>query len=77
MAYTRGEAFQEYDNVYGSFFISYVKPLHRTISGDAGEFPVEYPLRFSVGLQAEQFPSFTGTAQSGTLIRPVFRLTIF
>ena len=77
VAYTRGEAFQEYDNVYGSFFISYVKPLHRTISGDAGEFPVEYPLRFSVGLQAEQFPSFTGTAQSGTLIRPVFRLTIF
>ncbi len=76
-AYEGGSSFQAYDNMYSSFFISYVRPLHRTISDAAGEFPVEYPLRFSVGLQAEQFPSFTGTAQSGTLIRPVFRLTIF
>lgn len=76
-ALTRSASFHEYDNVYSSFFISYVRPLHRTISDAAGEFPVEYPLRFSVGLQAEQFPSFTGTAQSGTLFRPVFRLTIF
>ena len=76
-AYTRGGSFHEYDNAYSSFFITYVRPLHRTMSDAAGEFPVEYPLRFSVGLQAEQFPSFTGTAQSGTLIRPVFRLTIF
>ncbi len=76
-AWTRGEAFQEYDNVYSSFFITYIRPFHRTYSGDAGNFKVTYPLRFSVGLQAEQFPDFTGTAQSGTLIRPVFRLSIF
>ena len=76
-AYEGGQAFQNYDNLYSSFFISYVRPLHRTVSDAAGQFPVEYPLRFSVGVQAEQFPSFTGTAQSGTLIRPVFRLTIF
>ena len=76
-AYEHGQTFQDYDNVYGSFFITYVKPLHRTVNDAAGAFPVEYPLRFSVGVQAEQFPSFTGIAQSGTLIRPVFRLTIF
>ena len=76
-AYTRGESFQEYDNVYSSLFISYMKPVHRSYSDSAGEFKVAYPLQFSVGLQAEQFPSFTGTAQSGTLIRPVFRLSIF
>ena len=76
-AYTRGEGFQEYDNMYSSFLITYVRPLHRTISDGAGEFSVEYPLRFSVGIQAEQFPSFTGTAQSGTLFRPVFQLSIF
>ena len=73
----RGESFQEYDNVYSSFFISYMKPVHRSYSDSAGEFKVAYPLQFSVGLQAEQFPSFTGTAQSGTLIRPIFRLSIF
>jgi tetratricopeptide (TPR) repeat protein len=76
-AYTRGESFQEYDNVYSSLFISYMKPVHRSYSDSAGEFKVAYPLQFSVGLQAEQFPSFTGTAQSGTLLRPIFRLSIF
>jgi hypothetical protein len=76
-AYERGQSFQDYDNVYSSFFITYVRPLHRTVNDDAGQFPVEYPLRFSVGVQAEQFPSFTGIAQSGTLIRPVFRLEVF
>ncbi len=76
-AYEGGSSFQQYDNVYGSFFISYLRPLHRTIGDDAGRLSVEYPLQFSFGVQAEQFPNFTGTAQSGTLIRPVFRLTIF
>ncbi len=76
-AWTRGEGFQEYDNVYSSFFITYTKPVHRSYSDSAGEFKVAYPLQFSVGLQAEQFPSYTGTAQSGTLIRPVFRLSVF
>jgi tetratricopeptide (TPR) repeat protein len=76
-AYTKGESFSAYDNVYGSFYITYTKPVHRTYSDSAGEFRVAYPLQFSVGLQAEQFPSFLGTAQSGTLIRPVFRLSVF
>lgn len=76
-AYTRGESFQQYDNMYGSFFISYIRPLRRTISDAAGSFPVEYPLRFSFGVQADQFPSFTGTTKSGTMVRPVIRLTIF
>ncbi len=76
-AYEGGSSFQQYDNMYTSFFISYVRPIHRSFNGDAGEFKVAYPLQFSVGVQAEQFPNFTGTAQSGTLIRPVFRLSIF
>ncbi len=76
-AWTRGEGFQEYDNVYSSFYISYLRPLHRSFSDDAGEYKIAYPLQFSVGLEAEQFPNFTGVAQSGTLIRPVFRLSIF
>jgi hypothetical protein len=63
--------------VYSSFFISYTRPIHRSFGDDAGEYKIAYPLSFSVGMQAEQFPSFTGTAQSGTLIRPVFRLSIF
>ena len=63
--------------MYSSFYITYVRPLHRSFSDDAGEFKIAYPLRFSVGVEAEQFPIFTGTAKSGTLIRPVVRLSIF
>ena len=77
VAYEGGAAFQQYDNVYGSFFITYVRPIHRSFNDDAGESRLIYPLQFSVGLQAEQFPNFTGTMTSGTLIRPVFRLSIF
>lgn len=76
-AHESGSSFKDYDNMYSSFFITYVRPIHRSFDNGAGEFNIAYPLRFSVGLQAEQFPSFSGTAKSGTLIRPVFRLSIF
>ncbi len=76
-AWTRGEGFQEYDNVYSSFYITYLRPFHRSFSDDTGEYKIAYPLQFSVGIEAEQFPEFTGVAQSGTLIRPVVRLSIF
>ena len=75
--FSHASSYQAYDNVYSSFFISYLRPIHRSFGDDTGEHDIAYPLSFSVGLQAEQFPSFTGTAQSGTLIRPVFRLSIF
>jgi hypothetical protein len=54
-----------------------MRPLHRSFSDHAGEYKIAYPLQFSVGLEAEQFPNFTGVEKSGTLIRPVFRLSIF
>jgi tetratricopeptide (TPR) repeat protein len=76
-AYERTTAFPDYDNMYTGFFISYVRPFHRSFNGDAGEVKLTYPLRFSVGLQAQQFPSFTGADKSGSLIRPVVRLSIF
>ena len=76
-AYERGQSFQDYDNMYSGFYISYVRPLHRSFSDDAGEYKIAYPLRFSFGIEAEQFPDFTGTAKSGSLVRPVVRLSIF
>jgi hypothetical protein len=76
-AYEGGSAFQDYNNAYSSFYISYVRPLHRAFSDGAGEYKIAYPLRFAVGVETEQFPGFTGTAKSGTLLRPVFRLSIF
>jgi hypothetical protein len=75
VAYDRGEGFHAYDNIQSGFFISYDKPLRRNVAGVSGDIPVEYPLRFSVGLQQDEFPNFTGHGQA--IFRPVFRLTIF
>jgi hypothetical protein len=73
--FNRGEGFHDYDNVQSGFFISYVKPWRRTVQDATGEVPVEYPLRFSIGIQTQDFMNFAGRGQ--TLIRPVIRLTLF
>jgi tetratricopeptide (TPR) repeat protein len=74
-AFTRGQGFHAYDNMHSGFFISYTKPLRKSIADGSGSVPVEYPLQFSVGLQQEQFFQFTGHGQA--MFRPVFRLTLF
>jgi len=74
--FTRGEGFHLYDNVQSGFLISYMKPLRRSMSDSGGAIPVDYPLRFSVGLQQQSFFNFTGTG-STTALRPVVRISIF
>ena len=76
-AYTRGEVLQEYNNFFSAFFVSYERPLRRTITDSAGSFAVDYPLRFSFGFDIEQFPNFTGATKSGQLVRPIVRLSVF
>jgi hypothetical protein len=74
-AYSRGMGIHDYDNVQNGIFISYVKPLRRMFGDGAGRVPVEYPLRFSIGFQQDNFTSFSGGGKS--IVRPVFRLSIF
>ena len=74
-ALDRGEGFHAYDNIQSGLLISYVKPLHRSVNDVGGEVPVEYPLRFSIGFQQDQFVNFAGRGQA--IFRPVVRLTIF
>lgn len=73
--FARGEGFHAYDNTQGGFFISYSKPLHRNIMSGAESLSAEYPLRFSIGLQEQEFFNFTGRDRSQ--LRPVVRLTLF
>jgi len=75
-ALSRGQGFHTYDNVQSSFFISYIKPWRRSMADASGEVPVEYPLRFSIGVQQQSFSNFTGRDQS-MMLRPVIRLTLF
>ncbi|MGZ4830535.1 MAG: tetratricopeptide repeat protein, partial [Candidatus Angelobacter sp.] len=76
MDFTRGEGFHLYDNVQSGFLISYVKPLRRSVSDVNGSLNVDYPLRFSVGLQQQSFFSYTGTGSTSSF-RPVVKISIF
>jgi hypothetical protein len=76
-AYTRGEVFQDYNNFYAAAFVSYARPVRRVITDSSGSYPVDYPLRFSVGVETEEFPNFGGAIKSGQLVRPIFRLSVF
>ena len=72
---SRGEGFHSYDNVQNSFFISYTKPFRRSTEDVGGSVPVEYPLRFSFGIETADYYDFTGHGQ--TIIYPLVRLTVF
>ena len=72
---SRGEGFHSYDNVQGGVLISYVKPLRRMLDDGRGDVPVEYPIRFSLGVQQETFFNFTGRAQP--MVVPIVRLSLF
>ncbi len=74
-AYSRGEGIHDYDNVLSSFFISYNKPLRRIVSDSLGQVSVEYPIRFSFGVQDANYYNFAG--HNETIVRPVVRLTLF
>jgi tetratricopeptide (TPR) repeat protein len=74
-AFSRGEGIHDYDNVLSSFFISYNKPLRRNVSDSLGQVPVEYPIRFSFGVEDANYYSLAGHSQ--TVLRPVIRLTLF
>ncbi|HZD95268.1 MAG TPA: tetratricopeptide repeat protein, partial [Candidatus Sulfotelmatobacter sp.] len=75
--FTRGEGFHLYDNVQSGFLISYMRPLRRSVNDGSGALPIDYPLRFSVGLQQQSFYSFSGAAGSTSALRPVVKISIF
>jgi tetratricopeptide (TPR) repeat protein len=74
-SWSSGRSLHTYDNMQSGFFISYVKSMRRNVSDGAEQIPVEYPLRFSIGLQQQNFFNFTGGGQAQ--FRPVFRLSLF
>jgi tetratricopeptide (TPR) repeat protein len=75
--FTHGQGFSQYDNVQTGFFISYVKPIRRSVTDAAGPLPVDYPLRFSVGVQQETFYNFSFGNTQTSVWRPVVQLSIF
>ncbi len=74
-AYSRGEGIHDYDNVLSGIFISYNKPYRRTVSDSLGQVSVEYPIRFSFGIQDGNYFNLAGHNQ--TILSPIVRLTLF
>jgi tetratricopeptide (TPR) repeat protein len=74
-AYSSVRGFHIYDATQNGLSISYSRPLHRVYNDNSTPLAVQYPIRFSAGVQQETFFNFPGT-QNKTF-RPYAEITIF
>jgi tetratricopeptide (TPR) repeat protein len=64
-----------YDLTQNSFALSYMRPFGRTFNDETGEVHLKYPIRFSAGIQEENFLNFThGQNQQ---FRPYVSISLF
>ncbi|HVN92121.1 MAG TPA: tetratricopeptide repeat protein [Terracidiphilus sp.] len=74
-AFSSVRGFHLYDATQNSISLSYSRPFHRTFNENSTPLSLQYPIRFSAGIQQETFFNFPG-AQSSTF-RPYAEITIF
>ena len=74
-AYSRNMGIHAYDAVQSGFAVSYAMPIRRTIQENGQDLPVHYPIRFSAGIQQEDFFNFGGP--SSQQFRPYAQISIF
>jgi hypothetical protein len=74
-AYSNTRGFHAYDAIQNAFSISYAKPFHRKFNDDSGTVVLQYPIRFSAGIQEETFFNFTGGQNQQ--FRPYVRVSLF
>ena len=74
-AYSSVRGFHIYDATQNGFSISYSRPLHRVFDDNSTPLTLQYPIRFTAGVQQETFFNFPGT-QNQTF-RPYVEITIF
>lgn len=70
---TRGN--HVYDATTNGFSVSYAMPFRRKFHDDSGDVVLQYPIRFSGGMQEETFFNFTGGHNQQ--LRPFFQVSIF
>jgi tetratricopeptide (TPR) repeat protein len=75
VAYSRNMGFHAYDAVQSGFAVSYAIPFHRTYRGEGQDVQLTYPIRFSAGLQQEDFYNFN--EGSNKQLRPYVSITLF
>ena len=74
-AWSSNRGFHVYDTVQSNFAVSYAMPFHREFRDETGDVVLQYPIRFSAGVQQESFFNFTG-GQSQQW-RPYVSITLF
>jgi len=74
-AYSRNMGFHAYDAVLSGFAVSYAVPIHRTFTDEGNRISIRYPIRFSAGMQQEDFFNFP--ASGSQQLRPYVNITIF
>lgn len=74
-AYNSTRGFHIYDAVQNGFAVSYAWPIHRNFRDEGGEVPLQYPIRFSAGMQQESFFNFPGPHSQQ--FRPYFSISLF
>jgi len=74
-AYSNTRSFHAYDAVENAFSVSYARPFRRKFNDDSGTVVLQYPIRFSAGIQEETFFSFTGGHNQQ--FRPYVRISLF
>lgn len=73
-AYSSTRSFHTYDATQNGFSLSYAKPVRRKFHDDSGAVVLEYPIRFSAGVQEETFFNFSGGHNQ---IRPYVGISFF
>jgi hypothetical protein len=74
-AYSSTRSFHAYDSIQNGFTLSYARPFRRKFNDDSGQVVLQYPIRFSGGIQQETFFNFTGGHNQQ--FRPYISISLF
>jgi hypothetical protein len=74
-AFSSTRTYHVYDATQNGFSVSYARPFKRRFHDDSGAVVLQYPIRFSAGMQEETFFNFTGGHNQQ--LRPFVQISIF
>jgi hypothetical protein len=74
-AYSRNMGFHAYDAIQSGFSVSYQMSIRHGFKNESGQVDVRYPIRFSAGMQQENFFNFPGPQSEQ--IRPYVQISLF
>jgi len=74
-SYSSTRSFHVYDALQNSFSVSYARPFRRKFKDESGAVDLQYPIRFSAGMQEETFGNFKGGQNQQ--FKPYIRISLF